>query len=360
MENMMSMLQQIAVERDLSVEELKSELELALAVAYKRFKGVEEDVVIILDPKAKNGALIEKEVVGEVLEPSLQISLETAKLRDPDATIGDFVRVDVDPFTFGRIGASTVKQVLQQKIHEAERRKMHNEFSERVGEVVSGQVTRREESTVLVQVNRIEVELPKREQVPTDDYRPNERLRLYILKLEETKRGWTVIASRSHPNLLRKLLELEVPEIADGAVEIMNVAREPGQRSKVAVVSHDERIDAVGACVGPRGSRIQALMDELRPEKIDIVPFSDEPRQYIINALSPAKVNNIRLNEEERSAYVVVPDSQLSLAIGRGGQNVRLAARLTEWKIDIRSESQALEERAGRTRPSETPAEEQS
>ena len=351
--DIMTTLQQIAVERDLSVEELKLELEQALAVAYKRFKNVEEDVVIILDSSSKTGALIEKEVVGEVLEASLQISLEAAKARQADATIGDFVTVEVDPFTFGRIGASTVKQVLQQKIHEAERRKMHNEFSERVGEVVSGQVSRREESTVLVQVNRIEVELPKREQVPTDDYRPNERLRLYILKLEETKRGWTVIASRSHPNLLRKLLELEVPEIADGAVEIMNVAREPGQRSKVAVISHDERIDAVGACVGPRGSRIQSLMDELRPEKIDIVPFSDEARQYIINALSPAKVNSIKLNDEEQSAYVVVPDTQLSLAIGRGGQNVRLAARLTEWKIDIRSESQAAEERQGR-RPAET------
>ena len=346
--DIMQNLQQIAVERDLPIDELRAELEEALGVAYKRFRAVEGDVVIRLDDKSKTGALIEKEVVGEVLEPSLQISLEAAKARKADAEVGDMVAVEIDPLTFGRIGASTVKQVLQQKIHEAERRKMHSEFNERVGEVVSGQVSRREESTVLIQVNRIEVELPKREQVPTDDYRPNERLRVYIVKLEETKRGWTVIASRSHPNLLRKLLELEVPEIADGAVEIKSVAREPGQRSKIAVISHDERIDAIGACVGPRGSRIQALMDELRPEKIDIVPFSDESRQYIINALSPAKVNNIRLNEEEKSAYVVVPDTQLSLAIGRGGQNVRLAARLTDWRIDIRSESQAAEEKHGK------------
>lgn len=344
----MQNLKQIAAERDLSVEELKLELEQALGVAYKRFKGVEEEVVIRLDAASKTGAFIEKEVVGEVLEPSLQIPLEAAKLKDPEATIGDFVEVEVDPFTFGRIGASTVKQVLQQKIHEAERRKMHNEFSERVGDVVSGQVTRREEATVLVQVNKIDVELPKREQVPTDDYRLNDRLRVYILKLEETKRGWTVIASRSHPNLLRKLLELEVPEIADGLVEIKNIAREPGQRSKVAVLSHDERVDAVGACVGPRGTRIQTLMDELRPEKIDIVPYSDDPQKFIINALSPAKVNSIKLNHEERSAYVIVPDSQLSLAIGRGGQNVRLAARLTEWKVDIRSEQQAIDEKQGK------------
>jgi N utilization substance protein A len=191
------------------------------------------------------------------------------------------------------------------------------------------------------------VRLPKREQVPTDDYRPNERLRVYVLKIEESPRGFEVIVSRSHPNLLRKLLEMEVPEIAEHLVEIKAIAREPGQRSKIAVISHDERIDAVGACVGQRGSRIQSLMDELRPEKIDVVPFSTDPQTYIINALSPAKVNSIRLNHEDHSAYVVVPDNQLSLAIGRGGQNVRLAARLTEWKIDIRSEEQALAERSG-------------
>src|SRR5690606_31372873 len=223
----------------------------------------------------------------------------------------------------------TFKQVLQQKIHEAEKRKLYEQFSDMVGDVMSGIVSRREEGNVWLTVNRQEIVLPKREQVGTDDYRPQERMRVFILKIEEDRRGFQVVASRSHPNLLRKLLEQEVPEIAEGIVEIKAIAREPGQRSKIAVISHDERIDAVGACVGQRGSRIQVLMDELRPEKIDVVPYNEDIKTFITNALGPAKVNAITLNHEEKSAYCVVPDSQLSLAIGRGGQNVRLAARLT-------------------------------
>lgn len=337
-------LRQIAQEREIPEEELKFELEQALAVAYKKFKGVTGDVTVRLDPTKTSGAVVEKEIVGEVLEPSLQVSVEVARKYNPDAQIGDTMPFEIDTNTFGRIAAQTFKQVLQQKFREAELRKVHEEFSDAVGDLVSGTVTRREESNVLIQVGRFEVKLPKREQVGTDDYRPNERMRVYVLKIDETHRGFEVIVSRSHPNLLRKLLELEVPEIAEGVVEVMSVAREPGQRSKVAVLSHDERIDAVGACVGQRGSRIQAIMDELRPEKVDIVPYSTEPRAYIQNALSPAKTNSIKLDTENQSAYVVVPDTQLSLAIGRGGQNVRLAARLTEWKIDIRSEQQANEE----------------
>ncbi|MCU0315881.1 MAG: transcription termination factor NusA [Fimbriimonadaceae bacterium] len=347
--NLMQELQQIAVERDLSVDELIAELEQALAVAYKKYKGATGEITLRLDSNVKSGAVIEKEVVGELLDPSFQMSLEVARKYKEDAQIGDFIPVEVDPNAFGRIAAQTCKQVLSQKLREAELRRIHDQFSEKVGDVVSGTVARREDSSVLIQVNRHEIELPKREQVGTDDYRPNERLRVYILKIEETSRGFKVIASRSHPNLIRKLLEIEVPEIADGLVEIVSVAREPGQRSKIAVVSHDERVDAVGACVGQRGTRIQVLMDELRPEKIDVVPFSTDAKTYIINALSPAKVNTIKLDPENQSAYVVVPDSQLSLAIGRGGQNVRLAARLTEWKIDIRSESQAAEEKGKAT-----------
>lgn len=340
-------LKQIAVEREISVDELKQELELALAAAYARFKGTEGEVVVRLDPSKKSGAVVDKEVVGEVLDPSVQIGVEAARKHDANAQIGDMVPIEIDTNTFGRIAAQTFKQVLTQKLREAELRKVHDQFSDQIGEVVSGIVTRREELGVMIQVGRHEVELPKREQVPTDDYRPNERLKVYVVKIDETHRGFKVFVSRSHPNLLRKLVELEVPETADGIVEIVNVAREPGQRSKIAVQSHDERVDAIGACVGPRGARIQAVMEELRPEKVDVVPYSADDRQYIINALSPAKVNSITLNEEERSAYVVVPDTQLSLAIGRGGQNVRLAARLTDWKIDIRSELQAKDEKAG-------------
>lgn len=345
--DILDQLKVIAQERELSLDELKIELEEALAVAYKKYKAVQGEVTLRLDKSVASGAVIEKEVVGEVLEPSMQISVQAAQKRQPDAQIGDFIAVEVDPNTFGRIAAQTFKQVLQQKIREAELRKLHDQFSDMVGDVVSGIVARREEGNVLLNVNRAEIVLPKREQVGTDDYRAQERMRVLVLKIDEDRRGFQVIASRSHPNLLRKLLEQEVPEIAEGLVEIKSIAREPGQRSKIAVQSHDERIDAVGACVGQRGSRIQVLMDELRPEKIDVVPFSDDIKTFIINALSPAKVNTITLNEEEKSAYVVVPDSQLSLAIGRGGQNVRLAARLTEWKIDIRSEEQAQQDKGG-------------
>lgn len=345
--DILQQLQQIAMERELSLDELKTELEQALAVAYKKYKGVQGEVTLRLDKNVKSGAVIEKEVVGEVLEPSFQISLNAARRYNPDSQIGDFIPVEVDPNTFGRIAAQTFKQVLQQKLREAELRRLHDQFSEKVGEVVSGIVSRREEGNVLLQVNRHEIVLPKREQVGTDDYRPNERLRVLVLKIEEDRRGFQVVASRSHPNLLRKLLEYEVPEVAEGLVEIKSVAREPGQRSKLAVISHDERVDAVGACVGQRGSRIQVLMDELRPEKIDVVPWSEDPKQFIINALSPAKVNSIKLNHEEKTAHVIVPESQLSLAIGRGGQNVRLAHRLTDWKIDINGDERGSEKSGG-------------
>jgi transcription termination/antitermination protein NusA len=270
-------LKQIAQERDIPVEELKTELELALAVAYQKYKGVTSEITVRLDPTKKSGAVVEKEIVGELLEPATQVSLDVARKYDPEAQIGDFMPFEIDTNTFGRIAAQSFRQVLNQKLREVELRKVLEEFQDQVGEVVTGQVVRREEGTVLLQVARTEVELPKREQVGTDDYRQNERMRLYVLK-----------------NLLRKLLEIEVPEIAEGIVEIKGVAREPGQRSKIAVVSHDERVDAVGACVGPRGVRVQTLMEELRPEKIDVVPFSEDAKTLIINALSPAKVNTIK------------------------------------------------------------------
>lgn len=339
--DILQQLRQIAQEREIPVNELVSELELALAIAYKKYVGVTGEITVRLDPKTKSGAVIEKEVVGEVLESHYQIGLDDARRIKPDAVIGDLVPEEVDPAQFGRIAAQTFKQVLAQKLREAELRKIHDTFAESVGDVVTGVVTRREDANVLLQVHRHEVKLPKREQVGTDDYRPNERLKVYVLKIEESHRGFDVIVSRSHPNLVRALLENAVPEISDGLVVIKSVAREPGQRSKVAVASLDERVDAVGACVGQRGSRIQEIMEELRPEKVDVVPYSEDPKQYVINALSPAKVNKITVNEADKSASVVVPDSQLSLAIGRGGQNVRLAARLTDWKIDIRSEEQA-------------------
>lgn len=342
--DIMQQLNQIATERDIPVEELLREIEESLAVAYKKFVNATGEVQVHIDQKKGWTASVEKEVVGIVHEPSFQMSLMEARKRKPDAEVGDFIATEVDPNRFGRIAAQTFKQVLNQKLREAEQRQIHEVFNEKMGEVVSGAVSRREGQSVYITVNKIECELPRREQVPTEPYRPNDRLRVYVLKVDDTRKRLQVIVSRTHPNLLRKLFELEVPEIADGTVVIKSVAREPGQRSKIAVVTTDERVDPLGACVGPRGSRVQAIVDELYDEKIDIVLFSEDPYAYITNALNPAKVNQIKLNEEEHSAYVVVPDNQLSLAIGKGGQNVRLAARLTEWKIDIRSEAQAAGE----------------
>ncbi|MCW5940890.1 MAG: transcription termination/antitermination protein NusA [Fimbriimonadaceae bacterium] len=345
-------LQQIALERDVPLEELLHDLGEALAVAYKKYVGAESrgtgrDDGLITIHLAEKGvtAEVNKEVVGIVTDHNFQIAIETARLRRPDVEIGDMVPMPIDPNVFGRIAAQTFKQVLNQKLREAESRHVHDVFSSRIGELVSGTVTRREGSSVYVLVNKVEAELPKREQVPTEPYRINDHVKVYVLKVDEQGKRLRVVVSRTHPNLLRKLFELEIPEIAQGIVLLRGIAREPGQRSKVAVISTDERVDAVGSCVGQRGSRVQAIVDELYDEKIDIVPYSDDPRAYITNALSPAKVNKLTLNEEEHSALAIVPDTQLSLAIGKGGQNVRLAARLTEWKIDIRSEGQSGEPR---------------
>lgn len=348
--DIIGMLNQIATERDIPVQDLVHELEEALGIAYKKYVGATGEVSVKIDPKKGLAAVIEKEVVGEVMEPSFQIGVQEARKLNPDAEIGDFVPVQVDPNRFGRIAAQTAKQVLSQKLREAEHRRVTGVFSEKLNDIVSGTVIRREDQNVFIQVNKVEAKLPKWEQVPTEPYRLNDIMRVYVLRVEDARRGLEVIVSRTHPNLLRKLFELEVPEIADNIVLIKSVAREPGQRSKVAVLSTDERVDAVGACVGPRGARVQAIVDELYDEKIDIVPYSDDPKTYIQNALSPAKVNSIKLNEDEHSAYCIVPDSQLSLAIGKGGQNVRLAVRLTDWKIDIRSESQAAEDAAAKTK----------
>lgn len=346
--DILQQLNQIAQEREIPVDELLKEIQESLAVAYKKFIGIPNDVDIEVRVQIGGArgmtASLFKEVVGQVNEPSYQMAVAEARKRKPDAEVGDFIEVLVDPDRFGRIAAQTFKQVLAQKMREAETRQIHDEFNEKMGDIVSGTVLRREGQSVYIQVGRVETELPKREQVPTEPYRQNDRVMVYVLRVDDSMKRMRVIVSRTHPNLLRKLFEFHVPEIADGVVVIKSVAREPGQRSKIAVYSTDERVDAVGACVGPRGSRIQAIVDDLYDEKVDVVPFDENIRTFIENALSPAKVNNIKLNEAEKSAYCIVPDTQLSLAIGKGGQNVRLAARLTEWKIDIRSETQASAE----------------
>jgi N utilization substance protein A len=241
---------------------------------------------------------------------------------------------------FGRIAAQTFKQVVVQRIREAERRKIFDDFNERVGEVITGTVQRREGRNVIIGLGKLDAVLPPQEQVETEPYRFNDRIKIYVLEVRDTAKGPQVIVSRTHPSLIRRLFELEVPEIADGIVTIKSVAREPGARSKIAVMSRDEKVDPVGACVGHRGSRVQAVVNELYDEKIDIVRWNQEIGAFIGEALSPAKAVKVTVNEEQKSAFVIVPDNQLSLAIGKAGQNVRLAARLTGWRIDIRSEAQ--------------------
>ncbi|MBC7335584.1 MAG: transcription termination/antitermination protein NusA, partial [Clostridia bacterium] len=270
-----------------------------------------------------------------------EISLEEAQRLDPRYRPGDRVEVEVTPRNFGRIAAQTAKQVVVQRIREAERNLVYDEFSGREQDIVTGVVRRTENRNVLIDLGRTEAILAPSEQVSTEVYRQGERIKTYILEVRKTTKGPQILVSRTHPGLVRRLFELEVPEIHDGIVEIKAVAREPGLRSKIAVHSHDHNVDPIGACVGPRGMRVQTVVNELRGEKIDIIRWSPDTAEFVGSALSPAKVIAVELDEENRTAQVIVPDYQLSLAIGREGQNARLAARLTGWKIDIKSESQA-------------------
>jgi len=282
-------------------------------------------------------------VVESVTDPNVELSLEEAKSYSEEFEIGDEMEYELSPQDFGRLAAQTAKNVINQKLCNAERERIQNEFSSRIGELSVGVVQRRDHREVIVDIGRAEAVLPYNEQVRSDGYNFNQRMRFYILRVDEKKGRPIVYVSRSHPNLVRKLFENEVPEIASGVVEIVAVSREAGSRTKIAVASRDENVDPVGSCVGQRGLRVQAVMDELMGEKIDIIQWSPELESFIANSLNPAKVLRVDINEAENTARVVVPDHQLSLAIGREGQNARLAARLTGWKIDIKSESRFRE-----------------
>jgi N utilization substance protein A len=334
-------LQQIEREKDIPLDVLLETIESALVSAYRKNYGFVGDVRVRLDPE-KGGfeVLCQKEVAAEVGNEHTEISLTEARTYAPDAQVGDTMEIEVTPSDFSRIAAQTAKQVVMQHIREVERERVYDEFSEKVGQVITGTVQRREGRSVLINLGRIEALMPPSEQVPTEPYRFNERLKVYVVEVRRTPRGPQIIVSRTHPRLVRGLFETEVPEIGEGIVAVKAIAREPGARSKVAVASSDDRVDPVGACVGHRGSRVQAVVDELYNEKIDIVRWAPEPARFVGEALSPAKVNDVTTNDETKSAFVVVADTQLSLAIGKAGQNVRLAAKLTGWRIDIRSESQ--------------------
>ncbi len=333
-------LRQIEREKEIPLEVLLTTIESALETAYKKNYAATGDIrVRVAATKSGFKVYTQKDVVEEVRNDHTEIALEDARKYDSDAIVGGAVEMEVTPGDFGRIAAQTAKQVVVQRIREAEREQVYEEFGDRIGEVVTGTVQRREQRNVLINLGKVEALLPPAEQVSTEPYKFGDRLKVYMLEVRRTPRGPQVIVSRTHPTLIRRLFELEVPEIAEGIVTIKSVAREAGARTKIAVASSDDRVDPVGACVGHRGTRVQSVVNELYDEKIDIVRWNADITKFVAESLSPAKAISVTADEEAKAALVIVPDNQLSLAIGKSGQNVRLAARLTGWRIDIRSES---------------------
>ena len=335
-------LEDIAREKGISKDILFEAIETALISGYKKnFNSAQNVRVDISKETGTVRVLARKEVVEKVEDPRLQISLEEARQISPHYEIGDTVEIEVTPRDFGRIAAQTAKQVVTQRIREAERVIIYNEFVDREEDIVTGILQRQDSRNLYIDLGRTEAIMPIHEKIPTDQFKPGDRVKAYVTKVEKTTKGPLILLSRTHPGFLKRLLEREVPEIYDGTVEIKALAREAGERSKVAVYSYNEDVDPVGACVGPKGARVQTIVQELNGEKIDIIQWSDDPVQFVANALSPAKVLRVEVYEKEKMTRVIVPDHQLSLAIGKKGQNARLAAKLTNWKIDIKSESEA-------------------
>jgi N utilization substance protein A len=318
-------LQQIAKDKGISVDVLLDALANALVAAYKRMPGAAEEAVVTVEPDS-----------GEIRVYGQELDGEGNVVREWDDT----------PKDFGRIAAQTAKQVIFQRIREAERDLKYEEYAGREGDIVTGIIQQSDNRYTLLDLGKVEALLPQAEQVPFEHYEHNARLKAYIVEVRKTSKGPQIVVSRTHPGLIKRLFELEVPEIANGIVEIKAAAREPGHRTKIAVWSNDPNVDPVGACVGARGARVRMVTTELRGEKVDIVPYSDDAREFVMRALQPAKVKDVELDEESGTATVIVNDYQLSLAIGKEGQNARLAARLTGWRIDIKSESQVAEEEA--------------
>jgi len=336
-------LNQIEREKDISKEVLLEALENSLVAACKNNFGKADNVKVHID--RETGAVnvyALKEVVEVVTDPISQISLEQARMKDINVNVGDKVRIEITPKNFGRIAAQKAKQVVVQKIREEERRVLYEQYSSKDRDIVTGIVQRYVGNNISINLGKVDAILTENEQVKGEVFRPTDRIKLYVLEVKDTPKGPRILVSRSHPELVKRLFEAEVAEIQDGTVEIMGIAREAGSRTKIAVWSNNPNVDAVGACVGVNGSRVNAIVYELRDEKIDIINWSDDPAKLIENALSPAKVISVTVDEETKSARVIVPDYQLSLAIGKEGQNARLAAKLTGYKIDIKSESQVM------------------
>ena len=345
--NLNEVFEELEREKGISRDVIVSSLCDAMVAAYKKHLRVKEieNVEAILDEQAGEiGIFKGKTVVESVEDEENEIALAVAKEIDEDVEVGDEVRLEVTPEQFGRIAAQAANQVLTQRIREAERNLVLNEFLDKKGTLITGIIQKVDERrNVIVNIGKIDAIMPRKEQIPGEYYKPGNRIRVFVLNVKETTRLPQVIVSHAHPEIVRELFELEVPEIEDGIVEIKSISREAGYRTKIAVWSNDPEVDSVGACIGPRGTRIQTIVGELKNEKIDIVRYSLDPVEYIVNALSPARVVSVDImadDEENHEALVVVPDDQLSLAIGREGQNVRLAHKLTDWKIDIKSVSQ--------------------
>ncbi|ELK40190.1 transcription termination/antitermination protein NusA [Brevibacillus agri] len=338
-------LEAIEREKGITKDVLIEAIEAALISGYKRNFNSAQNVRV--DVNRHSGMVrvyARKNVVEEVLDPRLEISQEAAQEIDPNFRLDDIVEIEVTPRDFGRIAAQTAKQVVTQRIREAERGLIYSEFIEREDDIVTGVVQRMDARNYYIDLGKAEAVMPITEKMPSEEFKSQDRVKAYIIKVEKTTKGPQIVVSRTHPGLLKRLFELEVPEIYDGVVEIKSVAREAGDRSKIAVHSINPDVDPVGACVGPKGMRVQTIVTELKGEKIDIVRWSEDPAEYVANALSPAKVLHVEVNLAEKVTRVIVPDYQLSLAIGKRGQNARLAAKLTGWKIDIKSESQADQE----------------
>ncbi|HEY55418.1 MAG TPA: transcription termination/antitermination protein NusA [Dehalococcoidia bacterium] len=351
---------QLSAEKNLPKEVVLSAVETALVSAYRKDNfGPTQNLEVKIDPATGRVKVwAEKTVVEQTTDTRREISLAEANKINPDAQLGEEVMVEATPRNAGRIAAQTAKQVILQRLHEAEHSAIFEEYSDKEGDVVTGLVQRIEPRQLFVDLGRAEAILPAAEQVRTERYRIGQRLKVYLLEVMRTSRGPQVVVSRSHPDLLRRLFELEVPEVLNGTVELKAIAREAGYRSKIAVAARQEGIDPVGCCVGLRGIRIQNIMRELNGEKLDVVMWDDDVSAFIANALSPAQVISVELDKDDGIATVVVPDKQLSLAIGKEGQNARLAAKLTGWRIDIKSVSTAEEEKLSKAKPEPGVAEE--
>ena len=338
-------LEDLEKEKGIKKEYLLESIETALVTAYKRNFDSLENVRVEMDKKTGATHVYSiKEAVEKVENSETQISMEEAKKINPDISEGETVEIEIVPRNFGRIAAQTAKQVIIQKLRELEREIIFNEYNDRKGEIVTGLIQKADRNIVVMDLGKLEGVMPSKEQIPTEHYRVNDKIKGYVLDVEKGSKGAPqVIVSRSHPDFVRKLLEFEIPEIYEGVIEIKSVSRDPGYRSKVAVYSPDPNIDPVGSCVGQKGVRIQNVINELNGEKIDVIEWNEDPSIYIASSLLPAKILAVDIKPEEKFAQVIVPDDQLSLAIGKSGQNARLAAKLTNWKIDIKSETQFRE-----------------